>query len=68
MTDKKIFVMGLVLVGIFVFLERNFFWGLGFVGTLGKFVILSAAKNPHFKGANSHFKFVDTSLSYESSV
>ncbi len=24
----------------------KFFWGVGFVGTLGKFVILSAAKNP----------------------
>ena len=43
----------------------GFFWG---VWVFGEFVILSAAKNPHFKGANSHFKFVDTSLSYESSV
>ena len=28
------------------------------------FVILSVAKNPRPKNANSHFKFVDTSLCY----
>ena len=32
-------------VAIYVDLGK-FFWGLGFVGTLGKFVILSVAKNP----------------------
>ena len=35
----------------------NFFWGVGFVGTLGKFVILSAAKNP--KNFKIRFKFMD---------
>ena len=60
----------------------EFFLGFWILGNLGDFVILSVAKNPknlkyalnfkmknpHFKGANSHFKFMDTSPSCESSV
>ena len=46
----------------FLFFWSEIFLGVGFVGTLGKFVILSVAKNLHFKGVNLHFKFMDTSL------